>query len=102
VLHQIDTSKNYYADLSKVGPFDIPAGNTVRVKSLFITIPKDDEPDRDNRYMAAVLVEKPGESLRVFDFAYTKKFSKTPVDKPLDSEPQASNSTTNPKTVGDP
>lgn len=75
VLHQIDASKDYYADLATVGPFDLPAGNTVRVKSLYVNIPKENQPDRDNRVMAAVMAEKPGEPWKVFDFAYMKKTS---------------------------
>lgn len=75
VLHQIDTSKNYYTDLATVGPFDLPAGNLVRVKSLYVNLPRENQPERDNRYMAAVLVEKPGQSLRSFDFTYLKKIS---------------------------
>jgi 23S rRNA (uracil1939-C5)-methyltransferase len=80
VLHQIDTSKNYYADLATVGPFDLPSGHMVRVKNLFANLPKGEEPDRDNRYMAAVLLEKPGQAMRVFDFAYLKK---VPGGKPV-------------------
>lgn len=75
VLHQIDASKDYYTDLATVGPFDLPSGNMLRVKSLYVNIPKVDQPDRDNRTMAAVMVEKPGQSWRVFDFAYLKKSS---------------------------
>jgi hypothetical protein len=75
VLHQIDTSKNYYSDLATVGPFDLPSGHMVRVKNLFANLPKGDEPVRDNRYMAAVLLEKPGQPMRVFDYAYMKKVS---------------------------
>jgi len=75
VLHQIDASKDYYADLATVGPFDLPAGDTLRVKSLYVNIPKENQPDRDNRFMAAVMAEKPGQSWRVFDFAYMKKTS---------------------------
>ncbi len=84
VLHQIDTLKNYYVDLATVGPFDVPSGNRVLVKSLFVNIPKEDQPDRDNRYMAAVMVEKPGQSLRVFDFSYMKKISSSSSVKPTD------------------
>src|SRR5262249_54044038 len=73
VLHQLDTSKNYYTDLATVGPFDLPAGNMVKIKSLYVTIPKEDHPERGNQYMAAVLVEKRNDPLRVFDFTYVKK-----------------------------
>ncbi len=72
VLHQVDTSKEYFTDLATVGPFDIPAGDMVRVKDLYVTLPKEPHPERDDRYMAAVLAEKPGQSLRAFDFAYVK------------------------------
>ncbi|HVZ79317.1 MAG TPA: 23S rRNA (uracil(1939)-C(5))-methyltransferase RlmD [bacterium] len=73
VLHQVDTSKNYYTDLATVGPFDLPSGHMVRVKNLFANLPKTEDPARDDRYMAAVLLEKPGQAMRVFDFAYMKK-----------------------------
>ena len=79
MLHQIDTSKDTYSDLAKMGPFDVPAGNMVRLKNLFVTIPKEDHPERDNRYMTAFLVEKPGQDLRVFDFAYLKKISNASI-----------------------
>jgi hypothetical protein len=87
VLHQIDTLKNYYTDLATVGPFDLPAGNMVRVKSLYVNVPKEDQPDRDNRYMAAVMVEKPGQSLRVFDFTYMKKASSSSPARQTDVSP---------------
>ncbi|HJT23690.1 MAG TPA: hypothetical protein VJ873_03895, partial [bacterium] len=79
MLHQIDCSKDYYTDLANVGPFDVPAGNTLEVKSLYLNIPKENQPDRDNRVMAAVLAEQPGASWRVFDFAYMKKTSAAAV-----------------------
>jgi len=85
VLHQLDTSKNYYVDLATVGPFDLPAGNMVRVRSLYVNIPREDHPERDNRYMAAVMVEKPGQPLRTFDFVYMKKLSHGQAIKHLDS-----------------
>ncbi len=93
VLHQIDASKDYYADLATVGPFDLPAGDTLRVKSLYVNIPKENQPDRDNRFMAAVVAEKPGQSWRVFDFAYMKKSSGASVrdlenDKGNGSDPK--------------
>lgn len=75
VLHQVDTSKGYFTDLATVGPFDLPAGNMVRVKSLYANIPREDRPERDNRYMVAVMVEKLGSPGRAFDFTYVKKLS---------------------------
>jgi 23S rRNA (uracil1939-C5)-methyltransferase len=72
-LHQLDTTKNYSSDLTTVGPFDIPAGHTMRFKNLVVTIPKDDEPERDNRYMTAVLVEQADTDLRAFDFVYVHR-----------------------------
>jgi hypothetical protein len=84
VLHQIDTTKDYYVDLATVGPFDLPAGNMLKVKSLYVNIPREDHPDRDNRYMAAVMVEKPGQTLRAFDFAYLKKLSSGEVARKMD------------------
>jgi hypothetical protein len=73
VLHQLDTTKNYASDLTTVGPFDLPAGHTMRFKNLFVTIPKEDQPERDNRYMTAVLVEQPDTDLRAFDFVYVRR-----------------------------
>ncbi len=84
VLHQLDTTKDYYVDLATVGPFDLPAGNMIKVKSLYVNIPREDHPDRDNRYMAAVMVEKPGQNLRAFDFAYLRKISSSSVVKKMD------------------
>ena len=89
VLHQIDTAKDYYVDLATVGPFDLPAGNMVKIKSLFVNIPREDHPERDNRYMAAVMVEKPGQALRAFDFIYLKKLSSGAVLKRVDDEASA-------------
>jgi len=86
VLHQVDASKNYDLDLATVGPFDLPAGNMVRVKSLTVKLPKEDQPDRDNRFMAAVYVEKPGDSLRAFDFTYLKKASAPAVPQTGDTD----------------
>ncbi len=85
VLHQIDASKDYDTDLARVGPFDLPAGEILRVKGLFINIPKEDRPERDNRFMTAVMVEKPGEDLKAFDFAYLKK-SNAPALKGMDMD----------------
>ena len=73
ILHQLDTTKNYASDLTTAGPFDLPAGHTMKFKNLFVTIPKDDEPERDNRYMTAVMVEQPNTDLRAFDFAYVHR-----------------------------
>ena len=84
VLHQLDTTKNYAADLATVGPFDLPSGNMVRVKSLYVNIPREDHPERDNRYMAAVMVEKPGQALRAFDFAYVRKIQAGSKVKQMD------------------
>jgi hypothetical protein len=90
VLHEIDTSKDYDADLATVGPFDIPAGDLVRVKDLYMTLPKENHPERDNRFMAAVVAEKPGQPLRAFDFCYVKAlppgsaYKSTDIPKPDD------------------
>jgi hypothetical protein len=69
-----------------VGPFDLPAGNMVKIKSLYVNIPREDHPDRDNRYMAAVMVEKPGKPLRAFDFVYLKKISGDAVVRQTDED----------------
>jgi len=82
ILHQLDTSKNYASDLTTVGPFDLPAGRTMKFKNLSVTIPKDDEPERDNRYMTAVLVEQPDTDLRAFDFAYVHRSGAKMVHQP--------------------
>jgi hypothetical protein len=103
VLHQLDTAKNYYADLATVGPFDLPAGNMVRVKSLYVTIPREDHSERDNRYMAAVMVEKPGQPLRNFDFVYVKKLGPGQAIRHFDSAPDADPSAgANPKDPSSP
>ena len=85
VLHQLNTAKDYYSDLATVGPFDLPAGSMVVVKSLFVQIPKENHPERDNQYMAAVMVEKQGDPLRVFDFQYLKKISPDTVVRQTES-----------------
>src|SRR6185436_2283775 len=36
ILHQLDTSKNFFLDLAAVGPFDLPAGHVMRFKGLFV------------------------------------------------------------------
>jgi hypothetical protein len=77
VLHQIDASRNHFTDLATVGPFDLPAGTMVKVKSLFVTIPREDRPERDNQYMAAVMVERAGSPYRAFDFTYLKRIQTT-------------------------
>jgi hypothetical protein len=87
VLRQLDTSKNYVSDLTSVGTFNLPAGHTMRFKNLFVTIPKEDEPERDNRYMTAVLVEQPDTDLRAFDFSYVHRLgakSVHPLEKPAE------------------
>jgi 23S rRNA (uracil1939-C5)-methyltransferase len=101
MLHQLDTSKSYYSDLTTLGPFELPSGSRVKVKSLFVQIPKEDHPERDNQYMAAVMVEKQGDLMRVFDFKYLKKISpgmKVPqtnesekIDAPQDGKPKPEN-----------
>ncbi len=73
MLHQLDTSKNYASDIATVGPFDLPAGHILRFKNLFVTIPKDEEPERDNRYMTAILVEQSDSDIRAFDFNYVHR-----------------------------
>jgi hypothetical protein len=80
VFHQLDPSKNYFSELASMGPFDLAAGSAIHVKNLSMTLPKESHPQRDNRFMAAVMVEKPGESLRSFDFIYLK--ASRPGDKP--------------------
>ncbi len=85
ILHQLDASKNYLDELATLGPFDLPAGNMVKVKSLFLNMPKEIHPERDNRYMAAVMVERQGEPLRVFDFAYIKGLPLGTVVRKLDT-----------------
>jgi 23S rRNA (uracil1939-C5)-methyltransferase len=88
MLHQLDTSKNFFHELATVGPFDVPAGNMVRVKSLFINMPREPHPERDNRYMAAVMLEKPGDSMRAFDFAYIKGLPPGAAMKKTDTAPE--------------
>jgi outer membrane biosynthesis protein TonB len=56
-----------------LGPFDLPAGHTIRFKNLFVTLPKEESPERDNRYMTAILVEQPDSDIRSFDFNYVHR-----------------------------
>jgi len=78
VLHQLDTTRNYMADLATVGPFDLPAGTMVRVKSLYTTLPREEHPERDDRFMSAVMAEVLGSPHRSFDFTYLKKIQSSP------------------------
>jgi len=72
ILRQLDTTKDYYSVLATVGPLDVPAGMVVRVKSLFVNMPQEIQPERDNQTMAAILVETPDDSIHAFDFTYLK------------------------------
>ncbi len=72
ILRQLDATKDYYVTLATVGPLDVPAGMDVRVKSLFVNLPKEAQPERDSQTMAAVLVETPDDSIHAFDFTYIK------------------------------
>jgi hypothetical protein len=72
VLRQLDATKDYYNVLATVGPLDIQPGMVVRVKSLFVNLPKENLADRDNQTMAAILAETPDDSIHAFDFAYVK------------------------------
>ena len=72
ILRQLDTTKDFYSVLATVGPLDVPAGMVVRVKSLFVNMPQEIQPERDNQTMAAILVETPDDSIHAFDFTYLK------------------------------
>jgi hypothetical protein len=72
VLRQLDATKDFYSTLATVGPLDVSPGMVVRVKSLFVNLPKEGQPERDNQTMAAILVETPDDSIHAFDFAYLK------------------------------
>jgi hypothetical protein len=72
ILRQLDSTKDYYNVLATVGPLDIPPGMVVRVKSLFVNLPKESLPERDNQTMAAILAETPDDSIHAFDFAYIR------------------------------
>ncbi len=72
ILRQLDATKDYYNVLATVGPLDIPPGMVVRVKSLFVNLPKESLPERDNQTMAAILAETPDDSIHAFDFAYIR------------------------------
>jgi 23S rRNA (uracil1939-C5)-methyltransferase len=100
ILHQLDTTKNYASDLTTVGPFDLPAGHTMKFKNLSVTIPKDDEPERDNRYMTAVMVEQPNTDLRAFDFAYVHRLG-AKVLRPSGNNSADSDASSGSNNVGD-
>jgi 23S rRNA (uracil1939-C5)-methyltransferase len=100
ILHQLDTTKNYASDLTTVGPFDLPAGHTMKFKNLSVTIPKDDEPERDNRYMTAVMVEQPNTDLRAFDFAYVHRLG-AKVLRQSENNAADSGAGSGPNNVGD-
>ncbi|HXL72145.1 MAG TPA: 23S rRNA (uracil(1939)-C(5))-methyltransferase RlmD, partial [bacterium] len=100
ILHQLDTAKNYASDLTTVGPFDLPAGHTMKFKNLSVTIPKDDEPERDNRYMTAVMVEQPNTDLRAFDFSYTHRLG-AKVLRQSGNNSSESDTGSGPNNVGD-
>ncbi len=72
VLRQLDAHSNSEANLAVSGPFDLAPGAAKTVKNFVLKLPKESHPLRDNRFMAAVLLEKPGSLLRAFDFAYIK------------------------------
>ena len=83
ILRQLDTTKDYYNVLSTVGPLDVSPGMVVRVKSMFVNLPKEAQPERDSQTMAAILVETPDDSVHAFDFAYVKGVTGTsPARKP--------------------
>jgi hypothetical protein len=76
---------NYYSELARVGPFDLPAGHRTRVSNLVAVTPKEDHPERDNRWMQGVLIEKPGRrNVRAFDFAYAKALTSEELKERLD------------------
>jgi len=88
VFHQLDPSKNYFSELASMGPFDLAAGGVIQVKNLSVTLPKESHPKRDNRFMAAVLVEKPGGSIKSFDFVYIKALRPGEKSPPADAGPK--------------
>jgi len=84
-LTVVDTTRDHFSGLNRVGPFDLPAGTHARYDNLSIRLPRDDNEERDNRYMAAVLVEKAGDPLvRAFDFSYIKALSADETRERLD------------------
>jgi hypothetical protein len=89
VLHHLDASKDHYSELATAGPFDLPAGNMVRVQSLYLALPREENQARDDRYMAAVLAEMPGRPFRAFDFAYVKRLSPGETLERMDVDPAA-------------
>ena len=84
-LLQYDPSKETLSVLSKVGPFSLPAGHKTRISNLVAFTPKEPHPERDNRWMVAVVVQKPGSrETRAFDFAYVKALTSEEAQQRLD------------------
>ncbi len=84
-LVQLDTTYWRYSEISKVGPFKLPAGHRVRVSNLKAVLPEADQPLRDNRWMLSVLVGKKGSrEERAFDFAYVKALTREEAKERLD------------------
>jgi hypothetical protein len=84
-LKQFDPNQESFSVVEKVGPFDLPAGHRTTVSGLRAVSPKDPHPERDNRWMLALLVEKRGSrEARAFDFAYVKALTPDEARERLD------------------
>jgi len=84
-LVQLDASGDAYAEVARVGPFNLPAGHKTRVMNLSAVTSREAHPERDNRWMLPVLVEKRGSrEARAFDFAYVKALTPEEARERLD------------------
>jgi 23S rRNA (uracil1939-C5)-methyltransferase len=84
-LVQLDPTSQTYVETARTGPFNLPAGHRIRVSNLKGMTPPEDSPERDNRWMLAVVVEKKGSrEERAFDFAYVKALTSEETKERLD------------------
>lgn len=84
-LVQLDPAKQTYSELERVGPFNLPAGSRVRVSNLKGLLPEGEVPERDNRWMVAVVVgRKNSREDRAFDFTYVKSLTHEEAQERLD------------------
>lgn len=72
LLHQFDPYADYWRILRTIGPLSLPAGSRLEVEGFSLSL-GDDQPARENRFMAAVLLEDPAEpKAKAYDFVYVK------------------------------
>jgi hypothetical protein len=85
-LVQLDTSLQVYSEIERVGPFNLPAGHRIRVSNLKAATPLEDFPERENRWMLAVVVSGKGGAReeRAVDFSYVKALTSEEAKERLD------------------